>query len=358
MVKYIFKRIAFAILTLFIIIIFSYSIIIAFQQNPYRIAALEEGLSKLEVQQKLQQAEEFDQTPGIVKLFNYLINIFQFNYGEVYVYKSEYETIPEMFFEPLQWTILISLPASVISAILGVAIGVLAGYKRGTIWDTLINIFIFIFVAVPSFVLAPFFLNIFNKLGFGRTFVSPYETDSSWAKTIKSIIPPITLLTLGSLSVYTLYSRNQVITVLTSNYILIAKTKGLSGSKIFFKYVFRNISIPLAAIIIPSYIGLLSGSIIIERFWLVKGTSDLIVNAFPKGETNIVMFNILFFTTLSLFTKVLVDVTFTLIDPRIKYSKSGGINWFEVIRASRFRRKAEKELFKQQDQELLMKGAN
>ncbi|MCE6984019.1 ABC transporter permease, partial [Pseudomonas frederiksbergensis] len=86
-------------LTLFIIIIFSYSIIIAFQQNPYRIAALEEGLSKLEVQQKLQQAEEFDQTPGIVKLFNYLINIFQFNYGEVYVYKSEYETIPEMFFE-------------------------------------------------------------------------------------------------------------------------------------------------------------------------------------------------------------------------------------------------------------------
>ncbi|UUD34990.1 ABC transporter permease [Mycoplasmopsis caviae] len=356
MIKYIFKRIAFAILTLFIIIIFSYSIIIAFQQNPYRIAAGQEGLSTFERAQRLRDADEFDKIPGIVKLFGYLGDILKFEYGKVYTYKSEYETIPEMFFDPLKWTILISLPAFIISAILGTTIGILAGYKRGTIWDSLINVFVFIFIAVPSFVLAPFFINIFNKMGFGRSFISPYELGGSWAKTIKSIIAPISLLSFGSLAVYTLYSRNQVITVLTSNYVLIAKTKGLSGSQIFFKYVFRNISIPLAAIIIPSYITLLSGSIIIERFWLVKGTSDLIINAFPNGETNIVMFNILFFTTLSLFTDVLVDVTFTLIDPRIKYSKGGGINWFEVIKAKKARIKAEKELFKQQDQELLAKG--
>jgi oligopeptide ABC transporter permease protein len=71
---------------------------------------------------------------------------------------------------------------------------------------------------------------------------------------------------LGSLAVYTTYARNQVITVLTSNYVLIAKTKGLSQKQIFFKYVLRNISIPLIAIILPSFVFLLSGSIIIERY--------------------------------------------------------------------------------------------
>ncbi|WP_429997428.1 ABC transporter permease subunit, partial [Mycoplasmopsis bovis] len=68
---------------------------------------------------------------------------------------------------------------------------------------------------------------------------------------------PNLVVSLSSMAVYTLYARNQTVTVLTSNYVLIAKTKGLSTMQIFRKYVFRNISIPLSAIILPSYIGLL-----------------------------------------------------------------------------------------------------
>ncbi|TNK87990.1 ABC transporter permease, partial [Mycoplasmopsis pullorum] len=113
---------------------------------------------------------------------------------------------------------------------------------------------------------------------------------------IKSWLPPILILVLGSLSGYITFVRNQVITVLTSNYVLIAKTKGLGTVEIFLKYVLRNISIPLATALIPSYIGLLTGGVVIESYWEIPGTSKVLASSFPNGEVNLIMFNTVFFT--------------------------------------------------------------
>ncbi|MCS4537008.1 ABC transporter permease [Mycoplasma sp. CSL7475-4] len=337
MFKYLSKRMALAILTLFIVLIFSYTLIVLFIKNPFEIALISENdQHKREI--LLAKSEEYNSIPIIVKIGTYFKNFFQGNFGPIYIQSGGFKTIPQLFFEPLGWSMLVSLPSFIISSSLGVIIGIIGGYKRGTWVDNVINGFVFVFIAVPSFILAPIALNIFQKAGFDIRFISPNEIGGGWLATIKSIIPAITVVSLGSLAGYTLYARNQVVTVLTSNYVLIAKTKGLGDGEIFRKYVFRNISIPLATIIIPSYLILLSGSIIVEKFWFIPGSATIIANSFPAGEINVVMFNVFFFTALGLFTQIIVDISYPLIDPRIKYQASSGITLSMIFRAYKLRK--------------------
>ena len=356
MFKYLLKRMALAILTLFIILFTSYILIAAYIPNPYFDQWANTPVS--DPYKKTLGALKGAWDNGSVgsKFKDYFVTFFRSfhippqkgDFGMIIDSKlsSKYEgTMQYLFFKPLKYSVMVSLPAFVVSCILGICLGVFAGYKRGTAWDTIINIFVFFFIAIPSFIMAPIILNLFAKWGFERQFIDKDETGGDLSRMISSLIPPIVTITLGSLAVYTLYTRNQVVTVLTSNYVLIAKTKGLNGHQIFWKYVFRNISVPLSAIILPSYIGLLTGSIIIEKFWNIPGNSYTIINSFPKGEINIIMFDIFFFTSLSLGTEVLVDISYALIDPRIKYESNSGFNIFVWIKASNARKKEAKEYF-------------
>lgn len=335
MFKYLGKRIAFAFLAMLVIIVFVYVLVYKFAPNPVQIS-LQDTWSKLSPAEKATKLDEAGfNKPVFISLFIYLKNVFSGDWGQTWNIPktSELPTIPAIFFKPLKYSISISLPAFIIAAIFGIFLGTISGYKRGKILDTSINSFVLLFIALPSFVIAPIFINIGKKIGLPFK-VFPFDDyRQPISIRILSLINPILVITLGSLSSYTIYTRNQVITILTSNYVLIAKTKGLSSSAIFFKYVLRNISIPLAAMLIPSYIYLLSGSIIIEIYWQVPGTSTVLSKSFPNGEINLIMFSTIFFTSLSLMTEILVDISYVILDPRITYAENSGNNlklWFSA----------------------------
>ncbi|WP_255558987.1 ABC transporter permease [Mycoplasma sp. Ms02] len=255
---------------------------------------------------------------------------------------SNVKTIPELTFKYLKYSIWFTLPSFLISATLGIALGILAGYKRGKIIDSIINAFSLVFSALPSFVIAPIAISLI--LYFAPTahykFIDPSKSEifSTWDQ-IKAALPAISIIVLGSLSGYITYTRNQVISALTSNYVLIAKTKGLSTVQIFFKYVLRNISIPLAAALIPSYIGLLSGGIILETYFGVPGISRVFADSFTKSEINLIMFNTVFFTFLSLMTVIVVDISYAILDPRIKLASSSQAGMIYKFKAWIKRRK-------------------
>ncbi|MFV8473352.1 ABC transporter permease [Mycoplasma sp. 4F] len=387
--KYILKRIGFAIITLIAITMVVYLLVAQFSDNPFAVKALEAQQSASgsststtkELRTLFDKSVQYHLIPNnlnyeevkgswmniklnpfirfgywISNLFTNRTNPFGIPYDETIFQQTGTASISAYFFKYLKYSIIITLPAFIIAAILGIALGIFAGYKRGTVFDAGINFFALFFIALPSFVIAPILISILFSVNIPPQFINfNNQTDVEAygvGKMIASWIPPIAIIVLGSLSGYITYTRNQVITVLTSNYILIAKSKGLSNKEIFFKYVLRNISIPLAAILIPSYIGLLSGGIVIETYWNVPGTSQVIARAFPKGEINIIMFSTVFFTTLSLFTTIIVDVSFAILDPRIKYTASSPYSYTKFILARRERNKQ----FKQN--EIVMKGAN
>ncbi|AZZ65559.1 ABC transporter permease [Metamycoplasma phocicerebrale] len=363
MFKYIRQRIAFAILTLFIISFFVFVMVVAFGPNPVEALAIKKFqsghaskpydiiLQELEIENGIRYSNG-QLIPIIVRYFKYIGNIFtKWDFGFVInstnnPNPSSYTNIWKLFFTPLKYTLLITVPTFLISAILGIIIGVFAGYKRGKWFDTASNLFVLVFIAVPSFIIAPIAIAISIKLGISA--VVPKAGEQSFGVLFTSYLPPIIVMSLSSLAVYVTYTRNQVITVLTSNYVLIAKTKGLNSTQIFFKYVLRNISIPLFSLIFGSFIGLLSGSIIIEKYWQVPGTSSIIVNAFPTGELYIVLFSTIFFTFISLIAEIIIDISFVFLDPKIKYVSKSRKNYFLFFKAYLERKKLAKDLFKMQ----------
>ncbi|MGX9339462.1 ABC transporter permease [Mycoplasma sp. 332] len=360
MFRYIRQRILFALLTLFIITFVVYTLVSAFGQSP--VKAIVEKLfqnpkNKLSIEQLTYdneiafglRYEDGTPIPIIVRYFRYIGNIFRGDFGFIINKEnnpnpSEYTNIQLLFFTPLKYSIRITLPAFIISSISGITIGVFAGYKRGKLFDSGANLFVLLFVAIPSFVLAPILITISLKIGI-PTVVPRDALEPTFGKLFVSYLPPVLIITLTSMAVYVSYTRNQVITVLTSNYVLIAKTKGLKATQIFFKYVLRNISIPLFSLLFGSFLGLLSGSIIIERYWDVPGTSTVIANSFPTGEINIIMFSTIFFTGIGLAAEIFVDVMFAVLDPKITYSAQNKKNYWLFFKAFLERKKLEKDLY-------------
>lgn len=335
MFKYILKRIILALISLFILMTIVYLLTASFADIPYN-----EDPNGAE---NWKEANGFNK-PVIVRYAIYLKDFFTGNFGKIYLNNDGFNTIPELFFVPLGWTMLVTVPSFLISAIFGFYLGVIAGYKRGTWIDTTINIFVVIFIGLPSFVIAPIILLIANTSN--GLIITEFQSPDiqGWGVTIKSLILPIVTISLGSLAGYTILVRNQMVTILTSNHILIAKAKGLNQWQIFWKHIIRNISIPIISYMVPSFIFLLAGNIIIEQFFNIPGTSNVITQAFPNGEINVVMFSILFFSALSMLGQIILDISYIFIDPKIKYFEKSKISLSKILITKYKRYKNERSL--------------
>ncbi len=310
MIKYLIKRVSLAIISLFLLLTIVYLLTASFADTPY--------LGDPNDYQNWMESNGFNK-PVVVRYGIYLSNFFRGDFGAIYSTNNGFNNIPDFFFKPLLWTLWITIPSFFISVILGTILGIIAGYNRGKWIDVLINLFVVVFIGLPSFVIAPIILLIANSSNGLIISQFVYPDIQGWSLTIKSLILPIITITLGSLAGYTILVRNQIVTILTSNHILIAKAKGLTQLEIFWKHIIRNILIPLISYIVPSFIALLLGNIIIEQFFGVPGASTAIMQAFPNGEINIVMFSIFFIASISMIGQIVLDISYIFIDPKIKY---------------------------------------
>ncbi|VEU77929.1 ABC transporter permease [Mycoplasmopsis columbinasalis] len=371
--KYITNRILFAILTLAIISFFVFVLTSISPNNPVLKKSTDEFLaaknsgSQVTLNEILMKNEAIygfrystkvgsELVPGakipvVVRFFIYIGNFFKGEFGpyikaDQNLVLSQYKNIPELFFIPLKTTLIVTVPSLFASMALGLTLGIVSGYKRGKLFDNFTNVFVLIFISVPSFVVAPIAIAVALKLGITPK-IPRYGGDATitYSEYILAYLPPITVMTLSSLAAFAISSRNVVITVLTSNYVLIAKTKGLSQKQIFFKYVARNISIPLFGLIFGSLLGLLSGSIIIERFWDINGTSQVITDAFSTGEIYVIMFSTIIFTSIGLLAAIIVDVAYAILDPKITYTTKSKRNYTIFFKNWLLRRKLIRERF-------------
>ena len=316
MTNYIFKRILLGFISLFLLIVVVFFLLELIGTSPIDPT-------------KYKSAKEYDEAlkvaglndPLIIRFFHYITGLFKGDFGHVYdPQKAGSNDISKIFFGPLKYSIIVTSIAFVIGTILGIGLGFWAGYKSGKLTDVIINFVVVLFIAVPSFILAAFLIVIGPKIGLPSNFLdwSVY----GWSRALMSMILPILILVVTSLASLTYYIRNEIKTILVSDFVTNARSKGLSEWNIFRKYVVRNAAIPLVTIVIPSFVTLLAGSLIVEQFFGIPGTSTVIVNAVKTKETNIVLFNIIFFGFLGMMSRILVDVLYVVIDPRIKYSSA------------------------------------
>ena len=345
MFNYIFKRLILSVLTIIIALTITFFLLKLINKTPSALEAkitatmaANKNLTIPQATKNVFEANNYHPEWGAFEAYgHYVSDLFHGSFGAYY--EKPQKSIPTQFVEPLKYTFLVSGLGFMFGTILGLAFGIYAGYKRGKFADITLNIFSILFVAIPSFVLAAILIVTANKTDWPTQF-SPILQSGSMGATLKTLVLPILIITVTSFATITYYVRNEVVEVLKSDYVATARSKGLSEYNIFMSHVMRNISIPAITIIFPSFIFIVMGSLIIELFFSVPGTAKMFSTAITNYEYNVIMYSILFFASLSLVVNILVDVFYTILDPRIKLAAKNDFSIWKKMKFAKRRKLA------------------
>ena len=227
----------------------------------------------------------------------------------------------DVVIEKIPYTISLNIFTSLISVPVGIALGILAALKKNKWQDQVISTGVMVFISVPSFIYA-FLVQyvLYFKLGWFPATVDAINGAFS-PEFISSAIPAILSLSFGSIAYYARNIRAELTEVLTSDFMLLARTKGLTKGQATVRHALRNAMVPIFPAILGEIIGVLFGSLIIEPMFGVPGIGTLYVNsvqAQPHPDYNFFLLLSAFFTAVGLVAGIISDISYSIIDPRIR----------------------------------------
>jgi|LGVE01.1.fsa_nt_gb oligopeptide transport system permease protein len=202
---------------------------------------------------------------------------------------------------------------------IGFILGIIAALYKNSWLDNMISLLVMFFISVPSFVVMTMMVMVF---GFQLQWVPDQWPPSFLATSVqlKALILPVLGLSFGAIAGLTRTTRAELTEVLTSEFLLLARTKGLTRTQAVIRHAMRNSMVPLVPGIIGSFVFLLSGSVIIEKIYGIPGTGLIYLDAMTEGQYdfNLVLGITAFYTIISLFAVLLVDLSYGIVDPRIR----------------------------------------
>ena len=310
MIKYVLQRIGAMLLTLFLVMVLSFMII---RLMPMSI--LENPEVSPEIQYKLEE-EMHLHDPIPVQLFYFLKNIVvDFNFGTSVKIKPGVGVF-SIIADRIPPTVALNFLSLFISIPLGLIAGTAAALKRNTWMDTVISFMIVLFISIPSFVFASLMQYCLTYLW--PVFPTLYDaTGGIWVQ-LYSMILPILALALGPIATIGRYLRGELIENLGSEYLLLARTKGLSRTQATVRHAFRNSLVPISNTLIGLLTGIMGGSLVIEKMFAVPGMGGQLVDSIMAGDHFLTVALLIFYSAISLVTILIVDLSYGIIDPRIR----------------------------------------
>ena len=224
------------------------------------------------------------------------------------------------FMEKMPATVIVNVYTMIFSVPLGLIFGIYAALKKNKWQDHVISTLVMVFVSVPSYVyafLVQYFL-CFKLQWFPFQMKAGYDY-LSW-ETFVSLVPAILSLGFGTIAGLTRYVRAELTEVLTSDFLLLARTKGLSRAQTTVRHALRNSMVPIFPMILGEFIGIMSGSLIIESIFGIPGVGPLYVSSITAATPDYNFFMLLsaFYTFIGLASGIVVDISYGFIDPRIR----------------------------------------
>lgn len=209
-----------------------------------------------------------------------------------------------------------------ISIPIGFGLGIWAALRKNKFDDQFISIGVIFFISVPGFVVGTLLQYYFGYVWdlLPPLFAAQIDVAETPILAVTSRILPILALTTGSVAGLTRMTRAELTEVLTSEFMLLCRTKGLSRRQSTIRHAMRNSMVPLVPTIIFSFVGLLSGSVIIEIIYGIPGTARIYLRALAKNnyDYNLILGITAFYTIIGLFAVLLVDLSYGIVDPRIR----------------------------------------
>jgi len=267
----------------------------------------------------------FERVPIITQYRQWLINVItEFDWGtstRIAINVDATKVLNRTF----KYTIGVNLAVLVLQIPFGLLIGAIAAIKKDKLFDNLTSVLIMIFISLPSFVvimlLMKWFASDLNWL--------PYQWPSDQASNTEKFLGyfiPVSSLALGGIAGLSRRVRAELAEGLTQDFVLLARTKGLSKRQSIFRHALRLSLTPILPGIIFSFVGLLGGAGITEQVYGIPGAGRLFIEASLRGapDYNIIMYDTAFFGFIGLFTGILIDMSYGLVDPRIKMGAKNG----------------------------------
>lgn len=310
MKKYTLKRIITALFTLLVILLVLFILMQLMPGSPFND-------EKLNADQRAALYAKYglDQ-PVVIQFFKYVANMLRGDLGVSYNI-SKNTPIAQLIQTRLPISISIGGCAVAIGAAAGLLLGLLAALKHDTIWDSLATIISVIGVSVPSYVFA---------LGLSYTFgfrLGWFPMLFSAKNVMKSSVLPSISLSMFTMASIARFTRSEMMEVMGSEYMLLAESKGLSGSALVFRHALRNALIPIITVLAPLIVDLMTGSLVVEKIFAIPGVGSLLVNAIQSNDYNVVISLSFIYSAMYIAIMLVVDILYGIIDPRIRLAKKG-----------------------------------
>jgi oligopeptide transport system permease protein len=262
----------------------------------------------------------YRQLPLMTRFWNWFVNIItQWNWGTSLAISPNHSAVEiEMGYLPVSMRL--NIFAMIISIPCGLALGILAALRKDTWVDNTISTVIMFFISVPSFVSISFMMIWFcyqNKW-LPTQFPNISDSTADPLLAIRGYVIPIAALCVGSIASFARWTRAELTEVMSSEFLLLARTKGLTKPQTVVRHALRNSMVPIVPMIIGEFVGILSGSMVLETLYGIPGIGSLFVRALNGKDYSVVMVDMAIYTLIGLFATLVVDLSYGIVDPRIR----------------------------------------
>ena len=303
MLKYIIKRTGMALLTIWIVATLTFFVMNLVPGGPF----LSEKAISPEATAALEAKYGLDK-PLIEQYFTYMKDALHGDFGDSL--KQRGRTVAEIITSKFPISAKLGGLAVLVSLLIGVPLGCVSAFNRGKWMDKLIIVIATCGIAVPSFVVCTILMYVFGmELGWFPTF---------GLNTPLHYVMPVMALSFYPTAYITRLMRSSMLDVLGQDYMRTAKAKGLSQFVSLFKHALRNAILPVVTYVGPMMAYTISGSFIVEKIFTIPGLGGEFIGSITARDYTIIMGTTIFLATLMVIINLLVDILYTIIDPRIK----------------------------------------
>ena len=317
--KFLIKRIAMGLVTLWLVITITFFLIHMLPGDPFQ----SEKAIPPKVKENLMAKYHLDRPLG-EQYVEYLQNIAKGDLGASM--KVRGRTVNDVINKSFFVSADLGARSIIFALVLGIPLGIIAALKRGKYQDKLSMIIAIIGISVPSFVLAglmqKYFVDIHNGILIENGFLPEFFRIrlSGWDSPEKKILP-VVALGLYTVALIARLLRDKMIEVMGQDYIRLAIAKGVKPKNIVFRHALRNAILPIITIMGPTIAAVLTGSFVIEKMFSIPGLGKYFVDSINDRDYTMVLGVTVFYAIFLIIMMILVDIVYVLVDPKIKLGK-------------------------------------
>lgn len=307
--KYIFKRIGYMLLTLWIVVTLTFFLMHSIPGDPLAHMA-----KKLPEQIRINYMKKYGlDEPVIVQYGKFMKNVItKGDLGESLRYPGR--SVSDTILKHAKISGRLGMQALLIGVTIGITLGIIAALNRNRWPDYLVMFIAILGITIPMFITAAL-------LQYTLSVKFRLLPTTGWGKFKHTIIPTIAMC-FGSIATYARYMRSNVLDVSGQDYILTAQAKGVSNFNVIRKHILRNAILPAITILGPQIAGIFTGSFVIEKIFGIPGLGSYFISSISDRDYTMIIGTTVFYAALFVVSQLVVDLLYGVVDPRIKVSKN------------------------------------